>query len=311
MEIFIIVLSSLVALALIFYIIIASVGAYNFVKQAAWPNFDTREKRKARNKKEGISKGTEKWAREEFTLTMKDGYVIHGDMTINDPKKVVMLMHGHSSTREGVLKYAKVFHEFGYSVVMYDHRGHGDNEKTYVSMGYREAKDAAEMLSFLRKKFGNDAKLGVFGVSMGGATALIMTQYTQDMDFIVCDCPYDSLEEMLKPACKAHKAWWPLPMLFTKIRMKIKYGFSFKDVRTRDFARAIRVPVLLIMGDKDTKVAVNSQKLIQKNLHCYNDSLIVPNAGHGKSVEVDPDGYKNKVNDFLNHVYSLQNERNN
>lgn len=311
MLIAIIIICSLIAALLVFYICISIYAAGNFVKWAAYPDFDTREKRKARNAKEGISKGTERWAREDFTVTMSDGYVIHGDMTIYDPKRVVMLMHGHSSTREGVLKYAKVFHEFGWTVVMYDHRGHGDNERTYASMGYREAKDATEMLTFLRKKFGNDAKLGVFGVSMGGASALIMAQYTQDMDYLVCDCPYDSLDEMLKPICAEHKTWWPGPMFFTNLKMKHKFGFTFKDVRPRDFAKAIRVPVLLIAGDKDTKVSIKAQKLILDNLRCYKENMIVPEAGHGKSVEVDPEGYRNKVNEFLTRVYTMQNERNN
>ena len=44
---------------------------------------------KERNKKHGFLEGTECYGREETTFEMEDGYIIHGDISINDPKKFV------------------------------------------------------------------------------------------------------------------------------------------------------------------------------------------------------------------------------
>lgn len=294
---------------LILYLIISLYASHCVLSWAMYPKFDTREARKARNAKDGNSAGTESWERKEFTVTMPDGYIIHGDMTKNDPKKVVLLLHGHGSTREGVVKYARVFYELGYSIVIYDHRGHGDNERTYSTLGFRESKDAFEMFKFVRKEFGEDAEIGVFGVSMGGASTVLMTQYTQDMDFIVLDCPYAGFDTMLKQICKDKHQPSPLPLLCANLNLKKKCHCSFKDVNVREFAKKITVPVLNIHGSADTKLRPHNQKLIMDNVHSYKETMIVEGAEHGQSVNVDPVGYRKKVKEFIENVHKLKNER--
>ena len=291
---------------IIVYVCISLYASKCIVNWSMHPHFDTREARKARNAQDGNSAGTENWERKEFAVTMPDGYVIHGDMTRNDPKKVVLLLHGHGSTREGVIKYARVFYELGYSVVIYDHRSHGDNVRTYSTFGYQEAKDAYEMFKYVQKTFGKDAEIGVFGVSMGGASAILMTQYTQEMNFLVVDCAYAGADTVIKQICKDKHQWNFLPLLFSDIRTRHRANYVFKDIMVRKVAANLNVPILDIHGAADSKIRLYNQKMIMDQVKCYKETMIVEGADHGQSVNVDPQGYRNKVKSFLDAVHSLK-----
>ena len=304
-----IVVASLLLIGFIIYLCISLYASKCFVEWSMHPKFDTREARKARNAQDGNSAGTENWERKEFTVTAEDGYILHGDMTKNDPKKVVLLLHGHGSTREGVIKYARVFYELGYSVVVYDHRSHGDNERTYCTLGYMEAKDAYAMFKFVQKEFGKDAEIGVFGVSMGGASSILMTKYTQEMSFLVTDCPYAGMYTMLKQICKDKHQPSFLPILCSKIRLKHLIGVKFSDVDVMGQAKNVRVPILNIHGSADTKLPLYNQRYIMDNIRSYHETMVVEGAEHGQSVNVDPVGYRKKVKDFIDKVHQLENER--
>ena len=295
---------------IIAYICISLYASSRIVSWSMYPHFDTRAARKEKNAKDGNSVGTENWERKEFEVTMPDGYVIHGDTTINDPKKVVILLHGHGSTREGVVKYARVFYELGYSVVMYDHRAHGDNAKTFSTFGYQESKDAYEMFKYVQKTFGKDAEIGLFGVSMGAASSILMTQYSQEMKFLVVDCPYAGADIVIKQICKDKHQWNFLPLYFSNRGLKKKAGYQYKDVMVRDVAAKLTVPILNIHGTKDSKIQFYHQDLIMRNVKSYHETMAVEGAEHGQSVNVDPVGYRKKVKEFLEKVHQLDSERN-
>ena len=301
---------SLLLSLLIIYICISLYASKCIVNWSMYPHFDTREARKARNAKDGNSAGTENWERKEFEVSMPDGYVIHGDNTINDPKKVIMLMHGHGSTREGVVKYARVFYELGYSVVMFDHRGHGDNQRVFSTFGYQEAKDAYEMFKYVQNQFGKDAEIGVFGVSMGGASAILMTQYSQEMKFLVVDCPYGGADMVIKQICKDKHQWNFLPLAFSNHKLKTKAGYAYKDIMVREVANKLTVPILDIHGKADSKIRFYNQAIIMNGVTSYHETMAVEGAEHGQSVNVDPVGYRNKVKNFLENVHKLEIERN-
>ena len=131
---------------LVGYIVVGFVAANSIVERTTHPNYSTREQRQERNRKHGFLEGTECYKREETTFEMRDGYIIHGDVSLNDKSKFIIFAHGHGSTREGAYKYTKIFYDLGYSLVMYDERGHGDNERVPCTMGFNESKDLVEIV---------------------------------------------------------------------------------------------------------------------------------------------------------------------
>ena len=102
----------------------------------------------------------------------RDGLRLSGWLVAaRDSTKAVVLLHGNGSSRRQMLARAKLFHDAGYAVLLYDARGHGLSEGDRVSAGWFETSDLLGALDFLRAK--GFKELGCLGESQGGATILL------------------------------------------------------------------------------------------------------------------------------------------
>lgn len=300
MKIAIIVISSLLILYLIFTFFVANY----IVKNIANPKYSTREQRQERNRKHGFLEGTECYKREETIFTMSDGYEIHGDISLNNPKKFIVFAHGHGSTREGSWKYTKIFYDLGYSLVLYDERGHGDNVRVPCTMGYKESKDLVEIVRFIRNKYGKDIEIGIFGYSMGGATSCIASQYLQDcVKFFVIDCAFSSLKTQCHNILFTHFTPFFPTLIFANMIFKIKYGYSFKDCDAKAAVSKNNVPICFFHGRKDKTVfPINSEILYNASKAKNKRLYIFENAGHSKSIEEDRKLYEQNVRGFIDSI---------
>ena len=246
--------------------------------------------------------GVDKYQRTPITFTMQDGYIIHGDYSLNDPKKFVLCLHGHMSNRQGLVKYAYAFYRLGYSLVFIDHRSHGENERGYVTMGYREHQDALEVVAQLKDKFGQDIEVGLFGCSMGGATAMLCVKDNQDLSFVVSDCGFSSLENLVKGFIKAHKSPnWPI-LNMTESIIKKRYGFSYDDASPLlSVKENKRVPILFIHGDKDKLVYVENAGILYNSCGGPKRLEIFENASHCGSILESKERYYKIIEDFINN----------
>lgn len=292
------------AILVVLYLIFSVVASFYTVKHIVSPKYQTRKERQKRNEKEGILVDTECFAREETLFKMSDDYIIHGDISLNNPKKFIVFAHGHGSTREGTMKYTKLFYEMGYSLVLYDERGHGDNERVPSTMGINESKDLSEIVGIIKDRFGKDIEVGVFGYSMGGATACLATQYLQnDVKFMVIDCAYSSLKEECINQCFIHNiilypAIWFMGWIF-----KAKYGFGYGDCDVKKTISTNKIPMCFFHGTKDKTVFPrNSEILFKATASNIKRLYIVKDAGHSKCIELDPESYKAKVKEFIESV---------
>ena len=268
------------------------------------PRFKSREERNETNREDGFLDGVEVYERKPIVFEMQDGYSINGDVSINDPKKFVIFAHGHGSNREGSIKFTKIFYDLGYSLVLYDHRGHGDNERRSLTMGIQESKDLAEIVKKIKDLYGKDIEIGVFGYSMGGATVCLASQYFQsDVKFIVCDCAYSSLVSECKNQCFVHRIPFIPTILFMKLFFKIKYGLSVKDCNVKKVIEANKIPICFFHGEKDRTVFTdNSKTLFEASGSKIKKLYLFEDAGHSTCIEVDRESYKQKVKDFIEGI---------
>ena len=245
--------------------------------------------------------GANGYQRIPITFKMSDGYIIHGDYSLNNPKKFVICLHGHISNRQGLVKYAYSFYRLGYSLVFIDHRSHGENERGIVTMGYQEHKDVLEVITLLKQKFGDDIEIGLFGCSMGGATALLCVEERQDLSFVVSDCAFASLEDLVRDFIKAHLApYWPI-LQITEMFLKKRYGLSYKDASPKESLKNnMRVPILFIHGMKDDFVYSNNAKYLYNNDNGPKRLALFENAGHCGSIISNKERYYKVIEDFIN-----------
>ena len=292
------------SIVLFLFLVFCFVSAMIMVKKISEPNYKTREERNETNRIDGFLVGTERYLREPIEFTMSDGYIINGDISLNNPKKFVIFCHGHASNREGSIKFTKIFYDLGYSLVLYDHRSHGDNKRGHLTMGSQESKDLYEIIKIIKEKYGKDIEIGVFGYSMGAATACLASVYYQDdVRFIISDCAYSSLAFECQNQCIVHKIPFIPTILFMRLFFKIKYHISFKDCNVKKAIEANKLPICFFHGGKDRTVfASNSKRLFEASGSKIKEYYYFENAGHSRCIEVEPESYKEKLKDFLREV---------
>lgn len=140
--------------------------------------------------------------REEFGLLSSDGvntlhvYKWKGE---NPPKAVVQLSHGMTEYLLRYEEFAEFLVDSGYAVVGNDHLGHGltakdDNDLGYFGSGknHTVVKDLFEVTKYIRKEWGEDIPVFLFGHSMGSflARQYIMTYPDEMCGAIICGTGY-------------------------------------------------------------------------------------------------------------------------
>ena len=82
------------------------------------------------------------------------------------------MLHGVGDTRSSMVGRARFLHRAGYTVLLPDFQAHGESEGARITFGALESLDAEAALAFLRTCSGGE-RVGMLGVSMGGAAALL------------------------------------------------------------------------------------------------------------------------------------------
>ena len=87
----------------------------------------------------------------------------------------VLLLHGARSNRLAMVRRARVLHEHGFAVLLFDLQAHGESPGRRITFGRLEAADAAAAARFVRGRL-PDERVGAIGVSLGGAATLLGPQ---------------------------------------------------------------------------------------------------------------------------------------
>ena len=78
------------------------------------PDYKTYEFTIDRSKNEEHSWGDlDSYEKEPFEVTLRDGYVLHGDIYPLDPKKAVIISHGHGDNKYTGVRFLQTFRHLG------------------------------------------------------------------------------------------------------------------------------------------------------------------------------------------------------
>lgn len=221
--------------------------------------------------------------------------------------KACVLAHGFWVRRESELKYARIYLQRGYDVLLYHQRNSGTSGGKYCTMGFMEQHDLADMVALARKDKGWPQKsctVGVHGDSMGGATVLLCSLGIDPPDFAVADCPFADLRDQLEYSMGqmkhlpfkpfAHPAEWLL---------RAKAGFGYADVspiaELKRQSGAPDLPLLLIHGSGDKLIPYRNTLALYDAKRGKKALYICPGAGHVRSISKNKEKYYSVVNGFL------------
>ena len=286
-----------VAVILVVLVCVITLGGAHFVMNGKRPTLQEAWEWQSARYDTSFYEGLQKT---DYLVAGYDGYQMHVQLlqNPNPTDRYVIFTHANTDNRIGSLKYVPMYLELGYNCIIYDMRGHGENEPTFCTYGHLEGKDLAELVKDTRKRYPDIAELGLHGESLGASTTIEALAYKPEVDFAVSDCAFADVESAIKQKFKTmHLPEFLVPLV--NIGVRILYGYSIYDMRPIDALDGNAVPVLFIHGDADATVPPQSARELYERAQGKRELHYVVGADHAESVLVAPDEYREVVSSFL------------
>lgn len=281
--------------------------SYKNAKALAKPKLIPTDREIEINKERGLWGDFDKYDKTDYQIAGKDGYLLNTTFVSTEETrgtgKYVIVAHGHTSSRYGSVKYVNSYIKLGFSCVIYDSRGHGNNAPDRCTLGNIESKDMLKVIEDTRARYSDIEVLGVQGESMGSSTALIVTKYDPKLDFIVADCPNMGAYEVISDCY--NNIHLRFLAVFCWLGGKIFFGVDCKESDAyRDMTG--KIPVLFIHGAGDTFIKpYHSEKLYEKAKKngAYAELVMVEGAGHARCRSVAGfETYTRYIENFLKKI---------
>ncbi|MCR5249814.1 MAG: alpha/beta fold hydrolase [Lachnospiraceae bacterium] len=238
-----------------------------------------------------------------------DGHVIPGEY-INaggEHDKAVILIHGLGGNRYSNYPLAKYFVERGFDVITYDQRSSNENTAERTTYGYWEKHDVIDLMDYAQKKHPG-IKLGLWGTSFGGATAVQAVAALEDqsrVSFMILDCPLGNVEYMISSELDRMDLGIPTEYMLWlgNIFNKQKLGFSYEDADSIRIAKEVTVPALVINSRVDEMTPYFMGKEIYDNMKADKKEIwTVDDSEHACIWEDHGEEYRSRMDEFLSSV---------
>jgi len=212
----------------------------------------------------------------------------------------VLLYHGVSDNRTGVIGHAEFLLRHGYCVVMMDSRDHGESGGDMATYGWKERYDTVAITDAL---YASEKVRHVYalGVSMGGAIALQSAAVEPRIEAVVAEAPFANLREVSYDYAGLHAGSWlgktlfrPAPMMVMRSVEK-ESGFNSEDVSPEKAVAARAFPVLLICGTRDSTIPCRHGERIYKAAIGPKELWVVRAAGHAAALGQAPAAYERRT----------------
>lgn len=219
----------------------------------------------------------------------------------NGGHKWAIIVHGYTSSASGMTRWIRNFHEQGYNVLAPDLRGHGKSEGDYIGMGWHDRLDLLDWIDEVIK-IDSAAEIVLHGLSMGGATVMMASgeELPGNVKVIVEDCGYSSVSDVFVYQLDDLFGLPEFPVIQAANTVtKIRAGYDLYEASSVKQVAKSKVPMLFIHGDEDTFVPYEMLDEVYEAAKVEKEKLVIPGAGHGDAVKVDPDKYWHTVWDFV------------
>ncbi|MDE2816815.1 MAG: alpha/beta fold hydrolase [Chloroflexota bacterium] len=222
------------------------------------------------------------------------------------PQGTVLMLHGFGTNHFGLVHLAYDLLAHGFQSLLFDFRGHGASEGEVTTLGLRERRDVIGALQYLRSRGDVDPdRIGVYGVSMGGATALLTLEDGMGVRALVTDSAFATLRGAIDHGFRRIAGLPPsifrTPTVWFSSRfVGEKLDHVLGRVRPIDrIKHTAPCPLLIIHGTEDDVVYVQDAYQLYLAAEGPKELWIIPDAGHGRAHEKLRDAYVERVAGFL------------
>lgn len=245
----------------------------------------------------------EKMPLQKIELRAPDGATLRGHLLV-PPKsngRIIIACHGAHSSGLGEFAFpAPYFYENGYTLLMPDHRGCGISDGKFMGYGTHESRDAFLWVDYAEKRF-PDLSIFLLGVSMGGATVLMMSDKESRIKGVIADCPYTSAWDEFSYQIHTSFHLPDFPVLhICDLYSRVFCRYSFKQASPLEAVKNAKKPILFIHGKADDFVPFFMQNTLYEACPTEKYKLSVENAVHARSYYTSPEIYENAIESFMN-----------
>ena len=213
----------------------------------------------------------------------------------------IVLLHGVGDNRTSMLGRAAFLHRAGYALLLPDFQAHGESDGRAITFGALESLDAAAAVDFLRASTGGE-RIGLIGVSMGGAAALLGPGPVRADAFVL-----ESVYPTIRQALDDRLAVWLGP--FGALRRFVtplviqgvsgEIGIGEDALRPIDRVGQAGAPVFLLAGTRDSYTPLAEARELFARASEPREFWPVEGAGHEDLHAFAGADYERRVGAFL------------
>lgn len=215
----------------------------------------------------------------------------------------LILLHGYGACKADLLDLAASFHQGSrFHLLLLDFRAHGDSAGQQVSFGNREVLDVEAALSFLAEKpESRHLPVGCFGISMGGAVAILAAVRFPVIRAVAVDSVYADLAKAIATSqwLTYHiprVPWGQLALWGTEFRL----GCRLQNLSPIRVVNRLAPRSLLVMhGMEDVGIPSEEGRMLYEAAGKPKDLWLVPGAGHASCFYLERQTYPRRVLEFF------------
>jgi alpha-beta hydrolase superfamily lysophospholipase len=236
---------------------------------------------------------------ENVEFPSASGATIHGWFISGETNHgAVILMHGVHGDRKSLVARAEFLSRAGYSVLLFDFQAHGESIGKQITFGHLESRDATAAVDFIHQKLPGK-KIGVIGISMGAASALL-AEPPLPVNAMILESSYPTIYQATEDRMILRFGW--LGKLMTPLltcQLQPRLGITQADLSPIDHARTISVPKFFIAGTTDPNTTIDESKSLFTAAAEPKQSWWVDGAAHVDMYRSAGSEYEKRVLAFL------------
>jgi pimeloyl-ACP methyl ester carboxylesterase len=201
---------------------------------------------------------------DRFTVRTSDGveirgYHVHKTREPEYARRAVIIAHGGFRSKDLFIKAlmtAWLFEEF--DIISFDFRGHGESGGYWTGDGKTVA-DLKAVIDFAKQK--GYQRIGVYGRSMGGWTAILETVDHHDVDaIVVAGLPPGFFSEVPEFMGRIRLLKYPGVPFLMRVIMGVRFR-PFRDIRSpiKEIGQVSPVPILILFNETDPGAGVRGR----------------------------------------------------
>jgi hypothetical protein len=242
---------------------------------------------------------------EDVSLRTSDGLTLKGWFFPVRGDRAAILIHGRHANRaeyQGRLEHiADFLIADGFSVLLFDLRGHGDSDGDRFSLGQFERLDVASAIDFVGSRGFAENRIALLGISLGAGTAIQELLLHPKIGALISDSSYmdafTEVQEVLPQ--EGGVPGWFTPGVF--IMTRIAFGLDGDQVRPIEVVRAHpERAILFIHCDTDPLIRVHhAEDLRAASANAASELWIALGCDHAAAMDRYPAEYRTRVITFL------------